>query len=263
MLTGRCRRADDASIRNPNVGPPSCRSSIGSSRRPVDVRNGSIVVEPDQPGLLELSEARVVGQHLPMPLVAVERRRRGGPARRTPPCRRDRRACASGRPPRSATSSHRRSRAARRSLVGPMPTSISSPAPSAANQRRITSRSAGEHRELNGHGDGTSTSNQSAWSVITGCALVRDQRSRVTRGTASRIDQSYGPVAGCDLMSRWPGASFDKRPVAYHICLHQFRMKQCGFEQDDAAPIAVPRPSAARIRQKIDGNTLPTRLPVV
>ena len=39
-LTGGSRRSDDASIRNPNVGPPSCRSSIGSSRSPVEVKNG-------------------------------------------------------------------------------------------------------------------------------------------------------------------------------------------------------------------------------
>ena len=32
----------------------------------------TVIVEPDQPGLLELAEARVGGQHLPMRFVTVE-----------------------------------------------------------------------------------------------------------------------------------------------------------------------------------------------
>ena len=40
MLTGRRFGPEGTSMRKPKVGPPSWRSSIGSSCNPVHVRNG-------------------------------------------------------------------------------------------------------------------------------------------------------------------------------------------------------------------------------
>ena len=82
----------------PERRPPSCRSSTGSTRRPVGVRNGPIVVVPDQPRQLEHLEARQLRQVGAMPLVAVQRDPLPGHVDAGSRRRRGRRACGSGGP---------------------------------------------------------------------------------------------------------------------------------------------------------------------
>ena len=149
MLTGRPRRRrrrlDPEPERRAAVVPQRDRLEPQAGRR----QERAIVVEPDQPGLLESLEARVGGQRRPMPLVAIERDPPPGHLGEGP--RVDVIAVRVGQ-------DDRRDRGPVRADAleplaerpGPDPDVDQQPGTDASNQGRIPPRSAGEHGELNG-----------------------------------------------------------------------------------------------------------------
>ena len=188
MLTGRCRRPDGG------LDPePERRAAVVPQRDRLEPQAGrgqerTIVVVADQPRLLQLAGSpgrRPASARCPSWQWSDYAAARQLGERR--PCRRDRRGCGSGPPPRSATSSRRRSRAARRWPWARCPRR-SAARLRAANQGRISSRSAGEHGELNGHDwlpHRTSlVSDQHRSSVITITSHSQASRRRAAHGRA-------------------------------------------------------------------------------